>query len=85
MLLCVRTTLDIHEDVLLEYKKRAAQTRRPLREVIEDALRSELLRTTPTGTDVRNREVITFSGNGLQAGISLDHGADLRDIMDGRS
>ena len=78
----MRTTLDIHADVLLEYKKRAAEARRPLREVIENALRSELMRTTPTGTDVRNREVITFKGNGLQAGVSLDHGADLRDIMD---
>jgi len=42
--LCVRTTLDISDDVLVALKRRAAETQKPLREVIEDALREGLAR-----------------------------------------
>ncbi len=42
MLLCMRTTIDVNEELLREAKRRAAQGRRTLREVIEEALRTYL-------------------------------------------
>ena len=45
MLLCMRTTIQLDDQLLLEAKKHAAQTGRTLKAVIEDALREALART----------------------------------------
>ncbi len=38
----MKTTVDLPDELLIEAKKRAAEQRRPLRELLADALRSEL-------------------------------------------
>lgn len=43
MLLCMRTTIQLDDQLLLEAKKHAAQTGRTLKAVIEDALREALI------------------------------------------
>ena len=82
MLLCMRTTIDIHDDVLLAYKRIAAETRTSLKQVVEDALRAELARRRDAPASSEGGQIVTFKGNGLRQGVSLDNGADLRDIMD---
>lgn len=47
MVLCMRkTTIELPDDLLIEAKKRAAELRRPLRELIEEGLRAQLSRKT---------------------------------------
>lgn len=82
MFLCMRTTLDIQDDVLLQYKRIAAESNRPLKEVVEEALRSELLRRSESRSSGTDERVITFKGNGLEPGVNLDSGVELRDYMD---
>jgi len=80
----VRTTLDIADDVLLEYKRLAAESKKPLRQIIEDALRVELARRQAVGGGSGSRQTVTFRGRGLRPGVTLDSGRDLRDLMDGQ-
>lgn len=42
MLSCMKTTVDLSDDLLIRAKKRAAETRTPLRVLIERGLRREL-------------------------------------------
>ncbi len=42
MLSCMKTTVDLPDDLLIRAKKRAAETRTPLRVLIERGLRREL-------------------------------------------
>jgi hypothetical protein len=81
-LLCMRTTLDIRDDVLVSYKRLAAETNRPLREVVEDALRAELQRRAEPEPDAQYQRVVTSAGNGLRPGVNLDSAAELQDVMD---
>ncbi len=41
---CVKTTLDIRDELLLQAKRHAKTTGRPLRAVVEEGLRTVLLR-----------------------------------------
>lgn len=79
----MRTTVDIADDVLIELKRLAAESRRPLREVMEDALRAELSRRRASSGDPRPERVITYRGRGVRAGVNLDSTVDLLDLMDG--
>lgn len=42
----MKTTLDLPDDVFVAAKKRAAEERRPLRDLVERSLRAELAGTT---------------------------------------
>ena len=42
MVLCMKTTVEIEDDLLIDAKKQAAEQRIPLRKIIEDGLRSQL-------------------------------------------
>ena len=42
MLLCMRTTMDINDELMRHAKKKAADDGVPLRDVVEDALRRYL-------------------------------------------
>jgi len=85
MLLCVRTTVDISDDLMTELKRVAADTRRSLKDLIEDAIRASLARSrAPRGGSIEQR-VLTFRGRGVQRGVNLDSMRDLLDLMDGPS
>ena len=82
MLMCMRTTVDLSDDVFTELKRIAAETRKSFKEVIEDALRSELERRKKAALGGGFQQVITYHGNGLRPGINLDSTAELLDYMD---
>ena len=85
MLLCMRTTVDISDDLMRDLKRVAADTRRSLKELIEDAIRASLAaRHAPRGTQP-GHQVLTFKGKGIQPGVTLDSMRDLLDIMDSGS
>jgi hypothetical protein len=80
MLLCMRTTLDINDDLLRRAKRRAVDEGTPLRAVVEDALRMYLAQKPQRGKFVWRWK--TDSGK-LQPGVRLDDRNSLFDLMDG--
>ncbi len=82
MLICMRTTVDLNDDILTEFKRIAAETRRSLKNVMEDALRSELDRRKKATARGKTQKVMTYHGNGLRPGINLNSTAELLDFMD---
>lgn len=84
MFLCMRTTLDLDDQVLSEAKVLARKSGKTLKAVVEDALRERLNRRTSSSTP-RHVEIPTFGGGGVQPGVDLDDSAGLRDLMDGLS
>jgi hypothetical protein len=79
----MRTTVRLHEPLLAETKKYAAETGKTLTAVIEDALR-EMLARRKQGTKRRRLRLPTFPGGKLQAGVDLDDSPALLDLMEGR-
>ncbi len=77
----MRTTIDLPDDLLARAKRAAAASKRPLRALIEDALREALgrRRGTVPSSPVR---LTTFGRSGLQSGVDLDDSAALLDLME---
>jgi hypothetical protein len=82
MLFCMRTTLDLDDQVMRDAKRTAQEHGLTLTGFIEDALRERLARRGPAKRAATFR-LRTFKGNGLQPGVDLDNSAALRDLMDG--
>ena len=80
MLWCMRTTINIDDDLLAEARQVAARTGRSLTAVVEDALRESLHRRHLPAR--RAVELPTFGEGGVQPGVDLDDSAALLDLMD---
>lgn len=80
MIWCMRTTITLDDGLLREAKAVAAASGRPLKEIIENALRESLARRK----NVTSERVIlnTFGGSGLQPGVDIHNSAALLDIME---
>ena len=85
MLLCMRTTVDISNDLMTELKRVAADTRRSLKDLIEDAIRAYLAQRKAARSGSTGQRVITFRGKGMQRGANLDSMRELLNIMDSLS
>ncbi len=83
MLWCMRTTIRLDDALLVEAKKRAAESRRSLTAVIEDALRESFTRQPRQKKGSRVR-LPTFGRGGPRPGVDLDNSAALLDLMEGR-
>src|SRR5258708_29354463 len=81
MLLHMRTTLQIQDQLLIRAKKIAAETHRTLTSFVEDALRIAL-EEKPQGKALKPFKVVTFKGSGLRPGLDLDDTATLLDHLD---
>jgi hypothetical protein len=80
MLLCMRTTLEINDDLFRRAKRRAAEEGTSLRTVVENSLRTYLAgkqEARPFRLHWR-----TESGR-IQPGVRLDDRDSLFDLMDG--
>gem|GEM_PF-597965 len=82
MLLRVRTTIDINDELLRAAKRRAADDRAPLKRVIESALLNYLGGKERAPMDYR-LDWHTEHGR-IQAGVRLDDRDALFDRMEGR-
>ena len=81
MLLCMRTTVDLNDELLRQAKQRAARDNTTLRRVLETALRAHLGGQAPDrGYRLRWR---TEKGR-LRPGVRLDDRDDLFDLMEDR-
>ena len=81
MCLCMRTTLDLSDELLRQAKKHAADKGGTLRELVESALRA-YLSGQPRKSSYRFRWR-TESGR-ILPGVRLDDRDALLDLMDGR-
>ena len=81
MVSCMKTTVEIPDELLIEAKKRAAELRRPLRSLIEEGLRTILAGDVGVGRS-RRREIewITVDG-GLPPGLDLADRAAMHDWL----
>jgi len=85
MLLCMRTTIDISDDLLVELKQIAAETKRTLKDLVDDAIRAALAARRNKERKSSPASVLTFRGRGVQRGVNLDNMRELLDIMEGSS
>lgn len=83
MLICMRTTLNLDDNLMRAVKRRAAETGRTLSSMIEAALREMLEQGKKTKHSYRLRWV-TVKG-GVQPGVDLADRDALIDRMEGRS
>lgn len=81
MLCCMRTTIQIDDDLLTTAKLYATRSGKTLTAFIEDALRAALARSQPLATRAPVK-LTTFAGNGLQPGVDLDDSATLLASME---
>lgn len=80
MLFCMRTTLELDDELVVQAKISAARSGRTLSQVIEDALRQAFAaRAEPARPRV---QVPTSPGRPLP-GVNLDDNAGLLDLIDG--
>ena len=81
MLLRMRTTVRLDDDLLAQIKQFATEQSMTLTAVLELALR-EMLARRERLRDERRTPLPTFRGNGLQPGVDLDDSAALLELME---
>ncbi len=79
MVLCMKTTVDLPDDLLIRAKQRAAELRRPLRALFTDGLRLQLAGPIKRRKPKKLRWV-TVRG-GLPAGIDLKDRAKMHEWL----
>ena len=68
----MKTTVDLPDDLLIRAKKRAAETRTPLRTLIERGLRRELSAQGHSATGPRQRKIRwVVTAGGLPPGLDV--------------
>lgn len=71
MVFCMKTTVDLPDGLLLEAKRRAAELHRPLRELIEQGLRSQLSPREPARARQRRKINWVVVEGGLPPGLDI--------------
>jgi len=80
MLLCMRTTLDIQDQLLIQAKKKAAETHQTLTGFIEDALRL-FFEHQQKAKAAKPFKIRTFKGGG-PARVDVNNTVALLDFLD---
>jgi hypothetical protein len=83
MVICMKTTLNLDDELMVDVKRRAAETGRTMTEIIEEALREHLRRETDKAQPFDFRWV-TVKGRALP-GVDITDRDALYDLMEGRS
>ena len=81
MLLCMRTTIRLDDQLLIEIKQYAARSGQTLTAVIEDALR-QMIDRQKQPEKRKKVKLFTVQGNGTLPGVDLDDSASLLDLME---
>jgi hypothetical protein len=78
----MRTTMDIDDTLMNLARELAIKTRRPLRAVVEEALREKFVYGTASPPFKAVKLPVSEKNGGMFPGINLDDSADLFDAMD---
>jgi hypothetical protein len=84
MLIWMRTTLALDDDLYREAKRAALDSGTTVTALIEAALRESLRRRRGTAIRRKRSRLPTFRGRGLIPGVDLDDSASLLDLMEAR-
>ena len=76
---CMKTTVELPEDLLLEAKRKALETRTTLRDILERALRRELRQSASRRTRRRPRIRWITSAGGLPPGLDVSDRSQMWD------
>jgi len=83
----MKATVELPDELVLAAKKRAAELRQPLRELVERGLRAELRRRPEESRGARRRRVVirwvTVPG-GLPRGLDLTDRTAMNDLLRSR-
>lgn len=82
MLLCMRTTIKLDDDVFRAYKQRAAARGTTFAQEVEDALRADLQARRTVVDEQEPFEVLVFEGDGSRALVDIDDNRALQQLMD---
>ena len=82
MLLFMRTTLDLDNQLFRQLKTLAAQSGRTFKEVIHEAIREALADRLSAKLPRKRIKLPVFRGDGLRPGVNLDSNAALFDLLD---
>ncbi len=80
MVLCMKTTIDLPDDLLIQAKQRAAELRRPLRALIAEGLRLRLAQVKQRRRKPKKLRFVTVAG-GLPPGLDLTDRAKMHDWL----
>jgi len=75
---CMKTTVELPDDLLLQAKRKALENRTTLRRLVERALRQELMGGKPPARHPRRIRWITSPG-GLPPGLDLSDRTEMWD------
>lgn len=81
MVLPMRATLRIDDQLYAQVRARAVETGRSIGEVVEDALRIAFASGRDSAQELP--PLPTFEGSGVQPGVDLTSNVGLADVMDG--
>jgi poly-beta-hydroxybutyrate-responsive repressor len=81
MLCCMRTTIELDDQLLVAAKQRAAEEGRTLRSLVEEALRARLARRSPEDAPPR-LPIYQPARPGVRPGVDLFDNEALLDLMD---
>lgn len=82
----MRTTIDIHDEVLGRAKQLAAETKRKLGEVVSDALLEMFSRRDQRvckASAFKPVDLPTYGRGGVHPGVDLSNNESVQDILDG--
>ena len=82
MLFCMRTTLNLDDELLVGAKELAARNQTTLTAVIEDALRDKLRGTEDAGQLPPLELPVSRRAGGVRPGVDLDDTAALLDLLE---
>ena len=83
MLICMRTTLDLNDEIMRAVKRYAAETGRTVSSLVESALRELLAQVARKDRPYKLRWLVVRGG--AQPGVDLTDRDALLDRMEGRS
>jgi hypothetical protein len=83
MVLCMKTTIDVPDELLIQAKKRAAELRLPLRALVADGLRLRLQESR--GRRKRKKLRLLTVAGGLPPGLNLKDRAKMHEWLKNES
>ena len=78
----MRTTIDIHDELLDRAKRFASSCNKRLADVVNDALQETLSRVEQPSTGQTPFHLVTYGGGGVMPGIDLSDNGSIQDALD---
>lgn len=78
----MRTTIDIHDELLDRAKRFAASSNKRLADVVNDALQESLGRVEQPSGMQEEYQMATYGRGGVRPGIDLSDNASVQDALD---